>query len=455
MSGLRGFTLRICLILAGALFLVVLTMFVIIYFHNSNAAYRGFRLPFPDQVVSIVKFVEAASPEEQQRFLRAINSSRMIVRVLDHAPATSESVEFPSVRRIVARYLERLGGRRVYAMVDMANGERGGIVSDRGGVFRATRPVRLLIELKDGRTLLIEVTGDLLARMTGLRLALLVLVLTLLIGAVSLWAVQRQITPILKLARAVDVFGSQLETTALPHEGAKEVRQLVEAVERMQARIRDLVNSRTRMLAAIGHDLGTYFTRLRLRAEFIGDEKQRRSAIRDIEDMHALMTDTLTLAKIDNDSEPLQPVDISEIVRRQVESLASVGENVCYLPGQTGLTVEGRPTSLGRLVANLLSNALKYGKEAEVSLLTTGNCVRLIVSDRGPGIPPAERQSVLEPFYRQDHARNLDTGGFGLGLAIVVDIVQRHGGSIALTDREGGGLEVRIDLPLAEMPPEA
>ncbi|MGB5092123.1 MAG: ATP-binding protein [Parvibaculum sp.] len=449
MSGLRSLTLRICLILAGALFFILLAIFVAIYVQNTNASYRGFRLPLPEQISAMVEFLESASPEEQNLFLRAANSSSMTVRVVAKAPDTTETVRLPNVTRLLTNYLDKLGGRHVYAMVDIAHGRIGEGVSERAGVFWAMRPVRLLVELRDGRTLVVEVTGELFARLTGLRLALLVLIVSIMIGGISLWAVQRQIKPLRQLALAVDVFGAQLEIPPLPDEGAKEVRQLIGAIERMQARIRDLVNGRTRILAAIGHDLGTYLTRLRLRAEFIGDARQRESAIRDIEDMHALMADTLTLAKLENAGELMTPVDLGAIVRRQVESLANAGERVTHDLDEEPCRVMGRPVALGRLVGNLLSNALKYGKAAEVSLMREGQIVRLIVADRGPGIPPEERQSVLEPFYRRDGARNLDTGGFGLGLAIVADIVQRHNGHIALMDREGGGLIVRVDLPCA------
>lgn len=448
MIPLRNLTLRICLIIAGALLLILLIIFGAIYVQNTNSAYRGFQLPLPDQVSAMVEFLEQADEDETRLFLRAANSSSMNIHLLDVPPDTSDAVALPNVSRFVSRYLDRLGGRHVYAMVDISRGSVKEVVSESAGVFWAVRPVRLLVELKDGRTLVVEVTGELFGRLTGLRLALLVLLVTLLIGGVSLWAVQRQIKPLRQLARAVDVFGAQLEMAELPEGGAKEVRQLMNAVERMQARIRELVNGRTRILAAIGHDLGTYLTRLRLRAEFIADEKQRENAILDIEDMHALMSDTLTLAKADNSTEFLQEVDFVAVVRRQVDSLISAGEKVGFGLPDEPLVVLGHPVTLGRLVGNLLSNALKYGKDAEVYVTRHGDDVRLAVADRGPGIPPEDRAAVLEPFFRHDQARNLDAGGFGLGLAIVGEIVQRAGGCIALEDRPGGGLIVNVDLPL-------
>ncbi|MBI1262797.1 MAG: HAMP domain-containing protein [Rhizobiales bacterium] len=451
MSVLRNLTLRICLIIAGALLLILLVIFGAIYVQNTNSAYRGFQLPLPDQVSAMVEYIEKADAQDTQLFLRAINSSSMHVHLLDVAPDTSDAIALPNVTRFVSRYLDRLGGRHVYAMVDISRGSVQEVVSESAGVFWAVRPVRLLVELKDGRILAVEVTGELFGRLTGLRLALLVLHVTLLIGGVSLWAVQRQIKPLQQLARAVDVFGAQLEIAELPDKGAKEVRQLISAVERMQARIRDLVNGRMRILAAIGHDLGTYLTRLRLRAEFIADETQRESAIQDIEDMHALMSDTLTLAKADSSTEIMQDVDLVVIVQRQADSLMSAGESVRVSLPEMPLVVLGRPVTLGRLVGNLLTNALKYGKVADVSLVRCGDEVRLAVADRGPGIPPEDRAAVLEPFFRHDQARNLDAGGFGLGLAIVAEIVQRAGGRIAFEDRPGGGLIVNVDLPLRQL----
>jgi signal transduction histidine kinase len=444
---MRGLMLRICLILAGALALFMLVSFAAYYAQRIDNP-RGLYLPVPAQIAAIVEMVETTPPDRLPLLLHALNSNMMRISVVDTPPGSAETRSMPMFTRMVRRYLKELGGRPVRAMVDLS-GDGEAAIDEANGRMLTTHPIRLVIGLRTGRTLVVELRNDYLVRMTGFRLALAVLLATVVIGAGSLWAVRRQIRPIEKLADAVDRFGSPLEIPPLKEEGATEVRRLIVAIGRMQARIRDLVGGRTRMMAAIGHDLGTYLTRLRLRAEFIGDETQRARAIRDIEEMHALMNDTLTLARLENDGELRDAVDLAGLARRIAEGFSASGEAVRLLVPETPLIVFARETAIGRALTNLISNALKYGGEAEVTLSKAGELARLVVEDRGPGIPPGEREAVLEPFYRRDAARNLDAGGFGLGLAIVADIVRRHSGTVKLGDRPGGGLSVTVELPLA------
>ncbi|KAB7739076.1 HAMP domain-containing protein [Parvibaculum sedimenti] len=446
---MRGLLLRICLIVAMAIVVMVAAGFAIYFAQWQDTLGSGLPLPVPNQVVAIVEVVEKTPEADLPRLLTALNSSYVRVAVSAKEPDSDGTVSMPLMTRLVAGYLRALGGRKVRAMVDVSEGPCSDVVNLRGGRFLAMHPMRLVVELRDGRSLTIDFRSSVLMRFTGFRMALMVLVVTLLVGAASLWAVQRQIRPIQKLAAAVDQFGTSLDRAPIEEEGASDVRRLILAFNRMQGRIRDLVEGRTRMMAAISHDLGTYLTRLRLRAEFIADEDQRERAIRDIEDMSGLMNDTLTLARLDNNGEELDVVDLAPVARRAVEA-TGVPEAKLRLHLPDGpVSVCGKEAALGRALANLISNALKYGGEADVTLSREGGIVRLLVEDRGPGIPAAQREAVLEAFYRLDTARNLDAGGFGLGLAIVADVVRHHKGKITLGDREGGGLKVDIELPAA------
>lgn len=443
----RSLALRICLIMASALMLMVVAGFVIYAMQRRQASNTGMPLPMPEQVAAIVEVVEATPPEKLPVLLRALNSTTIRVDIAAKPPASEGRVAAPILTRLVRNYLASLGGRPVTAMIDVSSGDP--TVRAYRDRFWVGNPIRIVIGLKDGRTLVIEFRSAFLTHFTGIRLALVVLIFTLVIGGVSLWAVQRQIKPIEKLASAVEQFGNRFDVAPMPESGASDVRRLVGAFNRMQTRIHDLVEGRTRMMAAISHDLGTYLTRLRLRAEFIADDVQRERAISDVEEMNALMKDTLTLARMENGAEPHGTVDLAALAGRQVDLAKGEGAEVTIDVPAEPVVVKGREAALGRALANLISNALKYGKEACVSVATrTGRAV-LKIEDRGPGIPLREREAVLEPFYRRDAARNLDAGGFGLGLAIVADIVRWHEGTITFGDRPGGGLVVEIEFPLA------
>src|SRR5581483_929691 len=168
---------------------------------------------------------------------------------------------------------------------------------------------------------------------------------------------------------------------------------------------RGLLAARSGMLAAIGHDFGTYLTRLRLRTEFIADPDQRAAAIRDVENMDALITGTLTLAQGDQNIEPRQATDLVALLRRHTEGFAGSGETVRFTADVPELHAAVQPVAFGRAITNLIANALRYGKEADVTARLDGETVVITVEDRGPGIPPEDRAAVLEPFHRRDAAR--------------------------------------------------
>jgi signal transduction histidine kinase len=311
------------------------------------------------------------------------------------------------------------------------------------------RPLRIDVQLRDGRWASAEIRGELLSRAIGTPIAIAALVLTFIVAAATLWAIRREVRPLETLSAATERFGTQLDASAVTERGSRQVRDLIAAFNRMQDRIRALVEGRTRLLAGVSHDVGTYLTRLRLRADFIDDAEQRAKAVRDIGEMQALLADSLALARLDQRDAPEGSADLALVTRAQADAFSAEGGSVSLRIEDEPLVVRGRDVALGRLVANLISNALKYGHQADVTVRRDGDVAAMQVADRGPGISLADRERVLEPFFRLDSARNLDTPGSGLGLAIANDIVRRCGGSLKLGDREGGGLSVQVRLPLA------
>jgi two-component system, OmpR family, osmolarity sensor histidine kinase EnvZ len=208
------------------------------------------------------------------------------------------------------------------------------------------------------------------------------------------------------------------------------------------------VRNRTFMLAAISHDLRTYLTRLRLRVEMMPDPDMRERATRDVEEMSVLLDDALTFARTSFASNRSEQVDLAEIVRHECsERTASDQAIKCDVPA-TPIHVWGDPAALARIVGNLIDNAVKYGGEAAVALSQAGTEAIMLVDDRGPGVPPAERERIFEPFLRLEASRNRDRGGAGLGLAIARHLVLSLGGTIVVEDRPGGGARFRVALPM-------
>ena len=269
----------------------------------------------------------------------------------------------------------------------------------------------------------------------------------LLVALGLVWGAHRTTRPLRRLAEAADRLGLDARLTPLPERGPRELRNAARAFNRMTARIRRLVDDRTLMLAAVSHDLKTMLTRLRLRAEFIEDGEQKEKAAADLNEMQAMLEATLAFARDDAADERPVAVDLAAILQSLTADLADAGRDASY-DGPDRLTLRGRAVALRRVFENLLDNALRYGGEARVSLQEGDGQAEVRIEDRGPGIPEALRERVFDPFFRVEASRSRDTGGSGLGLAVVRAIVQRHGGEIALEDRPGGGLRVRVMLPL-------
>jgi signal transduction histidine kinase len=205
------------------------------------------------------------------------------------------------------------------------------------------------------------------------------------------------------------------------------------------------------MLAAISHDLRTPITRLRLRAEFIEDEHTRTATLRDLDQMNGLVEAALSFVRDGQtrDASSLSLVDLASVVQTVCDDFSDFGAPV-RVGRSRHVLVQGRPEELQRAITNLVDNAVKYGGRAEVQMESSERGIRICVLDQGPGIPETERDAMLQPFVRGDRARNLNAAsGFGLGLSIVLAIVEAHNGRLTLENRSEGGLCAAIELPLA------
>lgn len=261
------------------------------------------------------------------------------------------------------------------------------------------------------------------------------------------FAARTTVKPLTDLARAARDLGEDLKRAPLPEDGPTEVRQAARAFNTMQMRIRNNIEERERFLAAVSHDLKTPVTRMRLRSEMLRDSELRQRFLHDLEDMQDLLGGTLDFLQGKAVEEAMQPVDLVAMA----ESLADDGNEAGWtvtLQAPASLRMLARPRALRRAFANLIDNAIKYGGRADINLSTANGELLIVIADDGPGLPESELERVFEPFYRMETSRNRDTGGVGLGLAIVRQIARSHGGSVSLENRAGGGLRAVLRLPL-------
>lgn len=257
--------------------------------------------------------------------------------------------------------------------------------------------------------------------------------------------VRRMLLPMRRLAIAADRFGTGTAQD-VQEAGPKELRQVIAAFNRMQARIQRLIADRTQALAAVGHDMRTPLARLRLRADAIADPDVHAAVETDITEMEAMIASLLAFLGGEGDKEVPARVDLAVLCATIADDNADHGRDVEY-DGPDHFEHVLRPLMLKRALNNLVDNAVHYAGQCCIRLVPLPGAVAVRVEDRGPGIPPEELHRVMQPFVRLDAARSRDTVGFGLGLSIVARAAEAEGGAFRLANREGGGLCAEILLP--------
>ncbi|MBV8577474.1 MAG: HAMP domain-containing protein, partial [Acetobacteraceae bacterium] len=246
------------------------------------------------------------------------------------------------------------------------------------------------------------------------------LLMTATAAVLIVWAVRRLTAPVRTLAAAAEALGRDVNAPPLPERGPEEIATAAAAFNTMAARIRRFVQDRTELFTAIGHDLRTPITRLKLRAEFMEDDEQRRKMLADLQELETMVSATLAFGRDSKSTEPVSALDLAELLRTVLDEAQDARPEVAALlayEGPSHLTVRARPLALKRAFANLVGNAVNYGGGARVRLVPPQEgTVRVEIEDDGPGIPPSELERIFEPFHRVESSRNRETGGVGLGL---------------------------------------
>ncbi|SBV32483.1 Periplasmic sensor signal transduction histidine kinase [uncultured Sphingopyxis sp.] len=290
----------------------------------------------------------------------------------------------------------------------------------------------------------IQVGGD---RLQGfllwqtLSLYLLLLVPILLIA----WRVAR---PLRDLTRAARVNPALRDATPLEEEGPSDMRDLIAAFNAYRARIATMLSDKDRMLGAVGHDLRTPLASLRVRVEQVEDDALRDKMIASIEEMTAMLSDILALARSGSGNEAQERIPLRELIGELAADYQERGQEVA-VADVADVAVLARPMLLKRALRNLADNAVAYGVRARLSVRVEEGTARIAISDDGPGLTDEQIRTLIEPFARGEQSRNRATGGAGLGLSIARDIAEGEGGALTLSNRPGGGLDAVIVLPLA------
>lgn len=431
------------------------------------------RFRIAERVALITQLLEDTPREERPHVIKTANRPTLRVswdRESAVSPDTREVSEAELMKGMLRYRLHDLASRRIHvALTDAtAKQDAGAAAPLPPGSKNPAQPgelrmAEIIQDLFEGEQFLISVqltdaswlnfVAPVVEHLEfwSLRSVASLSLMILAVMALSVWAARRLLAPLDALARAAGHLGVDANAPPLSEQGPREVRQAARAFNGMQRRIRRFVEDRTQMVAALSHDLRTPITRLRLRSEFVADPEQQRKMLADLDEMEALVASTVSFAREEASAEPASVFDLTALLQSICDDMADAGHAVEFR--STGrLPYNGRPIALRRCFANMIDNAAKYGKRAEVDLFVEKDRITVRIDDAGPGIPAGERENVFKPFYRVERSRSRNTGGAGLGLTVAQTVVRTHGGEIELSNRAEGGLRALVILPRSAKP---
>jgi signal transduction histidine kinase len=390
-----------------------------------------------DQLATAVQLLGAVPPAGRPQLLAEIARAFPQLNIESLPPDTVSAANEPDGPELHG-LRRRLGSSyRIFSVARKINNDKVGIELPDGTIISANMPDHRSPPFLGGpwmMTLLFAVIS---------------------VALLGLWAAQTLTAPLSSFAKAAESFSLNGAAAPLPESGPEEIRSVARALNRMRERITALIDDRTKMLAAISHDLRTPITRMRLRCEFIEDDMHRSRMLHDLERMRSMLESVLSFLRNDGKLESMTLVDIATTLQLVTDQFADMGHKLVY-DGPEHAMATVRPDDLHRSITNLVENAVRFGAEATIRLRVSLDTATIEVEDDGPGISDASKDIMLEPFVRGDDARNMDgASGFGLGLSIARAIVLAHGGQLSLNDRQPHGLIVRVQLPIHQQSGQA
>lgn len=461
----RSLFTRLVLVMLTVLVIAQLVSLAVHLHERGEFLSRASGMHSAQRIADIVKLLEPLNPPERRKIVQVLSAPPLTVS-LDRAalPPREESADAGARSAMFGAMLRRFVGeeRAVEVAVAVSGplpfrpGEMRGFKGPewRGGGmgpmmhFAAQGGLSFIaqVRLDDGTLVTFDSREPEEVANWPYRLLLSLGVLLAAVVVVSFIAVRWATRPLKALSEAAEALGRNIDRAPLAEDGPLEVARAAHAFNTMQARLLAYIRDRTRILAAMSHDLKTPVTRLRLRAELLEDAQSRTRFVQDLDEMESMVGATLDFLRGLESGEAVKPVDVMALLESLQADMLETGGAVS-IAGKTTGPYPGRPQALKRCLGNLLDNAVKYGKSASVIVDDTAARLEIRIQDEGPGLPPSEIEKVFEPFYRTEQSRSRETGGTGLGLTIARNIAEAHGGSLVLASRVEGGLEAKLTLP--------
>lgn len=437
--------------LSGRLILVLLTSLGLfhvgsIYLYEASvgtATLAAHDDQLAERMVSIRRSVSEQPPTQREDMAHGLSTAALSIHWSDHSLTTDTSANQPDLLVFRKKLLAALPGELTESQTRLGYADMMGMgAHHQHGMYQ----LQVALQLGDASWINFDITEAPVASAHDHGTIISTTIMALGIVLVSLLVVRLFSSPLQRLAAAATRLGQNIHAPPLPETGPRELRQAAKAFNTMQAELQRMMAERSLALAAISHDLRTPLTRIRLRAEFIQDEELRERTERDVLEMQGLIDSALSYLRDESDLSAPDTLDLAALLNELADEFRETGATILthLLEHATYL---GRRQGLLRAFSNLIGNAIKYGKQAEITLEATPSSYQITIEDQGPGIPPDEQAKVLEPFYRIDKSRSDGIGGSGLGLSVANSVISKHGGTLVLSNRPEGGLRAVIMLP--------
>jgi len=463
----RSLFSRLVLVLLTGLVIAQLLSFAVHMHERGELIAQASGMQSAQRIADIVRLLESTAPAERRRIVKVLSAPPLLIS-LDRAPIAAPGEDTDRGMRaalfgtILSRFLA--DGRPVVVDVTEGVGYAGGggkgFKAGKGGMTDEgywARPMMhqgqqagpsfvAQVRLQDGTLATFDTRQPQATASWPYRLLLSIILLLVAVVVVSLIAVRWATRPLKALADAADELGSNINRPPLTEDGPLEVARAARAFNSMQAKLIRYLQDRTRIFAAMSHDLKTPITRLRLRAELLDDERLRAKFTGDLQEMESMVASALDFLRGIENAESQRPVDVMALLESLQADLRETG-GAMSIEGRALQPYNGRPQALKRCLGNLVENAVNYGRKANVIIDDSPGRIEIRIQDEGPGLPDEDLARVFEPFYRVEASRNRETGGTGLGLTIARSVAEAHGGTLTLRNRPQGGLEAVLTLP--------
>ena len=459
----RSLFSRLVLVLLAGLIVAQLASFAIHMQERGELLLQASGIQSAQRIADVVRLLDSLSPPERRRIVNVLSAPPLFVS-LDRGPITrpEETPEAGARAALFGSMLRRFLGSEWTVEAIVADDLPSTPVPMRGpaamqgmqppfgpkmhSVMQPGFSFVSQVRLRDGTLVTFDSRQPQETAGWPYRMLLSLVVLLTAVIALSLIAVRWATRPLNALADAADELGRNIHRAPLAENGPLEVTRAARAFNTMQSRLVAYIQQRAGVLAAMSHDLKTPVTRMRLRAELLDDPELKRKFTRDLEEMESMVAGTLDFLRGLDSGETLKPVDVMALLESLQADMAEMGSPIT-IKGTALRPYLARPAALKRCLANLLDNAIKYGKSASISVDDNDARLEIRIQDAGSGIPESELERVFEPFYRLEGSRSRESGGTGLGLTIAKNIVEAHGGRLTLANRSSGGLEARLTFP--------